>query len=210
MLTRDVQLSGLLGLPEGESQRQVLMSQRAVHEAELSLNRGELARLVLRAPFDGQLEDLDRSLARGTWVQAQDPLAVLVAHAGAVVDSYVSEADLARVKPGQSASVWLASDPRLRARGEVQSIDVSRVATLPDAMLDAKHGGPIPTAASSGASNASEHAPRDAVYRVRIRMAAPIVTHAGLVKVHIEGERESMAASVMRRVAAVLIRESGF
>ena len=79
-------------------------------------------------------------------------------------------------------------------------------------MLDATHGGPIATV--SDAPNAgADKTPvvRDALFRVRVALDAPLPTRqAAPVRVRIEGEKESILTSVFRRMASILVRESGF
>lgn len=209
---REAQIAGLLGLPDGEAQRQSLNSQKAYYEAEQKLSEDERGRLTLRAPFDGELRDIDHGLAPGVWVKPREPLAVLVDHGEWVVDAYIAEADMGRLKVGQEARVGLMANPLSWVRGKVDSIDVSRTQVLPTTMLDANNGGPIPTV-SEATKEGQERTQvvRDALYRVRIVLDQPLPTHqVATVRVAIDGKSESIAAGFFRRVASIFIRESGF
>jgi putative peptide zinc metalloprotease protein len=112
-LARERQMAGLMGLPDGESQRQLLASQKALFEAEERMSTGQRGRLSLRAPFDGVLHDLDHQLAAGVWVKSLQPLGMLVNPARWVVDAYVAEADLGRLAVGQRRS---CQSPRRSSR----------------------------------------------------------------------------------------------
>lgn len=209
---RENQIAGLLGLPDGEAQRQQLNSQKAYYEAEEKLSTDELQRLTLRAPFDGELRDVDHSLAPGVWVKPREPLGMLVDDRRWVIDAYVPEADLSRVAVGQSVRARLLSGTRDWVQGRIESVDVSRTTTLPSELLDANHGGPIATVSDPGrAGGERTQVVRDALFRVRVALDDPVdLRRVGAVRVRIEGEAESLLSGLFRRVASVAIRESGF
>ena len=209
---RESQIAGLMGLPDGEAQRQLLTSQKAFFEAEAKASVDELDRLTLRAPFDGELHDVDHGLAPGVWAKPREPLAMLIDPSRWVVDAYVAEQDLNRVRVGQAARIRLLAGPQTWVDGRIDAIDVSRTTILPSAMLDATHGGPIATVNDTAHAGA-EKSPvvRDALFRVRVALDAPLATRQSApVRVRIEGEKESVLASVFRRMASILVRESGF
>ena len=209
---REAQIAGLMGLPDGEAQRQLLTSQKAFFEAEAKASVDELDRLTLRAPFDGESHDVDHGLAPGVWVKPREPLAMLIDPSRWVVDAYVAEQDLNRVRVGQAARIRLLAGPQTWVDGRVDAIDISRTTILPSAMLDATHGGPIATV-NDTAHPGAEKSPvvRDALFRVRVALDAPLATRQSApVRVRIEGEKESVLASVFRRMASILVRESGF
>ncbi len=211
-LARESQIAGLMGVPDGEAQRQLLNSQKALFEAEAQASVDELARLTLRAPFDGELHDIDHGLAPGVWVKPREPLAMLIDPRLWVVDVYVAEEDLNRIRVGQEVRTRLLAGPQSWVDGRIDAIDVSRTTVLPTTMLDATHGGPIATVNDASNAGADKTAVvRDALFRVRVALDAPLPTRqAAPVRVRIEGEKESILASAFRRVASILVRESGF
>lgn len=209
---RETQIAGLLGLPDGEAQRQSLSSQKAYYEAEEQFNQGERERLTLRAAFDGELRDIDPALAPGVWVKSREALGVLVDNRRWVVDAFIAEADLGRLRPGQSVRVSLASRPLSLTSGRVEAIDVSRTLALPTQMLDANYGGPIVTVTETVKEGQERtQVVRDALFRVRVVLDEPLPTQqVSTVRVSIDGKSESLAAGLFRRMASVFIRESGF
>lgn len=211
---REVQLQGLIGLPDGEQQRQSIESQKAVHEAEAQLNRDERSRLVLRAPLEGTLVDVDPQLAEGVWVGPRQSLGMLVAPGRWVVDALVPEADLERVAPGQTVRLRTLSRSTQWFDGRVAAVDVARTTVLPDAMLEARFGGPLATVPGPrlpGQTQLSDHVARDALFRVRIEVdGVPAELMTSTVRVQIDGASHSLLTRIGRSVAAVLIRESGF
>lgn len=211
-LARESQIAGLMGLPDGEAQRQQLTSQKAFFEAEEQLSIDERERLTLRAPFDGELRDLDHGLAPGVWVKSREPLAMLVDNSRWVIDAYIPEEDLARVEVGQSVRArWLAGSLSWMD-GRIESIDVSRTTVLPSSLLDANHGGPIATVNEAArAGQERSQVVRDALFRVRVVLDEPVsADQMAVVRVRIDGRSESLVSGTLRRLASVLIRESGF
>lgn len=206
---REQQLLGLMGLPQGEQERAVLASEQRMYEAQANSSINQQARLSLRAPFDGVLKDLDPDIESGSWVKPQHPLAWIVNPARWVVDAYVTEVDLARLQPAQRVRVRQLVDPPLWLEGRVQEIDFTRASVLPSPMLDVRHGGPLVVIPSQ-----DQHQPepvlRDVLYRVRIELdQLPEQQRLSLVRVQIEGERESLAGQLLRSAVSVFIRESG-
>ncbi len=211
-LARENQLLGLMGIPDGEALRQSVTSQMAYYEAEAKFSSDEQARLTLRAPFDGELHDVDHALAVGVWVRSSEPLAVLVDTGRWVVDAYIPEGDLGRLRVGDRVRARLMNGTPAWVEGAVESIDVSRTLAVPTPMLDADKGGPLATISEAGRpGQGGTKVLRDALFRVRVSLDDPTpVPHVSTVRVQIDGERESVLSGVVRRVASVLIRESGF
>ena len=209
---RATQIAGLMGLPDGESQRQLLNSQKAVFEAEGRASAAELARLTLRAPFDGELRDVDHALAPGVWVKSREALAMFIDARQWVVEAYVPEEDLGRVKVGQTARVRLHTGRQDWVSGRVEAVDVSRSTVLPTPLLDASHGGPLAVVNdTTRAGQEKTQVLRDALFRVRIALDEPLPTdRVAVVKASIDGDAESVLAGVARKVVSVFIRESGF
>jgi putative peptide zinc metalloprotease protein len=124
-----------------------------------------------------------------------------------VVDAFVTESDVSRIRPGDSARVQVRSAIPYYLNGKVTEVDASRTTTLPHPMLDAKSGGAIVTLTTAG----NESAPRDTLYRVRIALAeAPSSIKAITCKAVIDAEGRSLLLSFLERAAAIVVRESGF
>lgn len=209
---RAQELLGLAGLPNGEQRRLQVQRQQDQFDAEARMYRGESARLSIAAPFAGVVADVDPQLAPGVWVQPRQPLAMLVDPSRWVAEVYVAEADVNRLRVGQPARVTTGGDGWRLLRGRVIEIDANRTAALPDRLLDAQAGGPIPTLAPSAERRADAlPVPRDALYRVRIALdEAPRGMRAAVGRVTIEGERRAWLPAWIERAASVVVRESGF
>ncbi len=208
---RAKELLGLSGLPDGEERRSQVQTQQDMFLAEVRLYEGEQSRMQLAAPFSGVLSDLDPLLAVGVWVQPRQPLAVVLDPARWVVEAYVPEAEVTRVRVGDAVRVYFGlRSPRVLT-GRVEEVDAARTAALPHSMLDASTGGPIATLKPSAEERRPERAPKDAIYRVRITLdSAPPGQQMMLADVVISGEGHAWLPAMFSRVAAVAIRESGF
>ena len=204
------EMLGLSGLPDGEERRAQLQTQQNRYLAEASLYQGEQLRLQVAAPFAGVLRDMDPQLAPGVWVQSRQPLAMVVDPSRWTVETYIAEADVARVRVGDKVRAFLGLRSLKAYTGLVQEVDTARTTVLPHAILDAKTGGSIVTLAPN-AEDRRERVPKDAIYRVRISLdEAPPSQQMMLAHVNISGESRAWLPAVFSRVAAVAVRESGF
>ena len=202
---RTNELIGLIGLPDGEARREQVRAQKEKFIAEEKLFQEEQARLELSAPFSGVIVDLDSDLAPGVWIQPSQPLATLVDYSKWVVDTYIHEEDVHRVKPGDRAKVYMPL--RLGVlQGQVIEVDATRTTVLPHYSLNAKSGGDIVTLENE------ENIPRDAIYRVRVKLDAPPPESRQMKtgNVVISGEAKAWLPAILKRIGAVAVRESGF
>ena len=89
-------------------------AQRA--QAELNLSR-----TVIRAPADGVITQSGRLMV-GQMAFPGVPMLTLVRDGGARIDANFKETDLAHMRPGQPADIWLDAYPGLKLRGHVDSL----------------------------------------------------------------------------------------
>ncbi len=199
------QLERLPGVRQGEEQRARLTSEMARELAAVRGQMAELARLEIKAPFAGQVLDVDPDIGVGSWVAPSQPLGILVDASSWTAEAYVPEAALARIAVGDRARLHLPGDPLTRLDGVVAAIDTARTGNLPDPLLADTYGGPLETV------EGEKLVPRRALYRVRVGLEAPPpAMRMARVTAVIEGRRESLAADWLRAISAVLIREGGF
>ena len=207
-----IELDRIGGRIGGLERRAVVAQRLAQERAELLAQREELARLVLAAPFDGVLADVDPELAPGVWVNPSSPIAVLYDPSEWLVDALVDEASIGRFAIGAPARFHVRGRPAPALVATVVAIDSARAQVLPHPMLAVQHGGRVPaTQAPDGTL-----LPRDALYRVRLRLESPpagdVATgHRHLLgSVAIEGEARAPLVDWARALAALVVRESGF
>jgi putative peptide zinc metalloprotease protein len=202
---RAKELIGLMGLPEGEARREQVRAQQKQYIAEEKLFQEEQARLKISAPFSGTIVDLDSDLAPGVWIRPSQPLATLVDYSQWVVDAYVTEEDVHRISPGDKAQVYRPL--RLGVlQGQVIEVDATRTTVLPHYSLDAKSGGDIVTL------DDEKNVPRNAIYRVRVKLDSPPPESRQMKtgNVVISGEARAWLPTILQRIGAVVVRESGF
>ena len=196
---------GLLAEESGMDRQQATSERLGEQLAETRGIRDEVGRLQVNAEFDGIWLDVDPTLHAGTWISAKNPIGILVDPKHWVVDVYVEQAQVERIRIGAQASFR----PLKRFFGidaKVVDIDTTRSNRLSHIMLDAKHGGPIATQAGERSA-----VPQEALYRVRLALAEPLpATQETRGRASIEGTRKSLLWSGIKSSIALLIRESGF
>jgi multidrug efflux system membrane fusion protein len=97
-----------------------LVARRDVVKAEIELTRLNLGYAQVRSPCDGLVISLRNSA--GQYAGAGRPVFTLANTARWYVVANFRETDLANVKPGRAAEVYLLSDTSRRYRGTVESI----------------------------------------------------------------------------------------
>jgi putative peptide zinc metalloprotease protein len=199
-------LSRLPGLPDEQERRAVIAEQFARELAEATAQAAESERLTVKAPIAGVLLDVDPQLALGTWVRPTQPLGIVIDPAAWVVEVFVGERDLDRIRIGNSGRFFPRGDELAPISGTVEEIDAARTVSLPTPALAAAHGGAISTT-----TDAERLVPKAALYRVRLKLDRPPPrASATLGWATIDGEARSLLLEALRHTAAVLIRESGF
>lgn len=200
------QIAGLSGLPEGEERRPLLERMRAMKQAEAVAQADEKERLQLRAPFPGILMDVDTQLHAGVWVTPQQQLAVMVQPDAWQVEAFVTQGDIRRIAPGDRVRFYPEDERLFPLRGAVTAIETTRVTSLSHPLLSSQHGGNIAVL-----PDAAGLTPRDAIFRVRIRLdhaAERIAVRRGSVT--IDASPRSWLVEAAKSVLVVLIREASF
>lgn len=200
-----LEMRGLSGLIDGEEKRARMQHQQEKFNAELKLYQDELSRMDLTAPFAGVLKDIDDNLSLNTWVHPKQAMAVLIDPKSWAVDVMVEETEITRVKVGNAAKIYFSNGAYSMLRGVVASIDTSKVNTLPNAMLDAQHGGKIATL------QGDKSIPVQGFYKVRVNFnQQPELQKMAVANVEIETNSKAWFPAFFDRVAALFVRESGF
>ena len=198
-------LTGLTAEDAGMDQRRATSERLGEQLAETRADREEGERLRVVAEFDGIWLDVDPVLASGSWLGTKNQVGILVDPGHWVVDAYVEQRQIDRIQVGAQARFrpdrrWFAVDAK------VIEVDSTRSNRISSAMLDARHGGPIATQAGE-----RQAAPVETLYRVRLALAEPLPDlRETRGRVTIQGTRLSLAWEGLKRVAALLVRESGF
>ncbi len=180
------------------------------YEAALAAYRSladETARLAVKAPIAGRVVDLADNLRAGDWVSANERLLAVMQPDRAVIEAYVSEADLARIGVGTPAAFYAEGDWTEAFAAHVTRIERASARILAEPYLVSRFGGAI----AVREMKAGEWVPENAVYRVMLAPDTPEAAPARVMRgrIVLEGAAESLAARAWRRIVAVAVRESG-
>lgn len=183
----------------------VLRAELARAEKKLAGLESEQQRLVLTAPFQGNVRDVLPGLAAGDWVNEKEPIARIVAEGGRMAQGYIHEDNIWQVKVGQSA-IFVPEDPLLARRtGHVVWIARTGAQNIEIPDLASVHGGAI----ASDKDKDGAIRPRSGRYLIKIRLDGEEMDRVVRGTLLLDGRPESFAAAAWRRVLQVLVRESG-
>lgn len=168
--------------------------------------------LVVRAAGPGIIRELAKDLHAGMWTERKVPLGRVVALGDFVVRGLISEADRERLdsgKPGQ-----FVADDVLLPVADLSGITISdySVERLPDGYFANTSGGDIPVASQASGQLVPKGVwyPLNAKTSAHNLLASAQVSVANRGKVVLSSRPEALVRRIWRRVAKVLIRESGF
>lgn len=189
-----------------EREERVVIESRLARSREkrASIDRRQ-AQLVVRAPFDGKLVDVDPGLARGLWLNEKQPLARLIVEGRSRARGMIPEADMPRVRAG-AAAVFVPDDPAQPSqRLTLTSILPASDGRLAEPALADRHGGRVVTSGTRG-ELVARHGFVDVTFAEFGGMTSQVVR--GMTR--IEAERTSPAVLLWRVLVKVLVREQGF
>lgn len=195
-----------MGASSEESElRAAIESEVARAAADVAAIERRLARLEVRAPFDGCIVDLDKAISAGIWLNERAPLAYVVSESQSVVRGMVSDNDLARIAPGASA-VFIPDDAAQAA--EPLRLDFIAPASdggVVEPALASLHGGSIVANEVDG-----KLVTQNGMFEVTFAAFAEPTPNVVRGLVRIEAEPTSPIASIWRQIARVLVREQSF
>ncbi len=188
---------------------QVIIQQLQESRSLLDSLNSKKQQLVIRAPFDGVIYDVDPSLHQGRWINVSLPLATIIQPSRPIIEGVVSEAELNRIIL-HSPAKFIPDDPQRKTIwGFVGDIEQANLKTMDLPALASVYGGTVPT----NINEKNQIVPDRSMYRIRVDVS--IVEKARVDQllrgvVHIEGESESFLKRAYKLVVSVMIRESGF
>ncbi|MGQ0455521.1 MAG: site-2 protease family protein [Hyphomicrobium sp.] len=170
----------------------------------------EVAELEIRAPISGRIAEFNSDVHASRAISRKEFVALIKGESQLVARGYVAERDVPRVAAG-AGGVFIpdgvgigTSVVRLNAIAEAGSGALE----IPE--LASTHGGRIAVRPVRAAPSQNRLAPVEAVYLATLDVAgAPTAPFAVRGVVRLDGARQSFAGAAFRRIAAVLVRESG-
>lgn len=188
---------------------QIIVQQLQEKRSTLAGLNEKKNKLIVRAPVDGVIYDMEESLHEGRWLNTSIPLATIVQPKNSVIEGVVTEANLPRINK-QASAKFIPDNPQLDTIwGYVEDIELSNLKVLDVPALASTYGGAIP----AQFNDSQQLVPDKSVYKVRFTIS-PVedILSQSIIRgvVHIEGHSESYLMRMYKLFASVLIRESGF
>jgi putative peptide zinc metalloprotease protein len=174
--------------------------------ARLRDAQAEEAQMVVRAPFAGRLVDVPRDVEPGIWLPKREQLGILVDPSVMMVEALVNEADIGRIKRGDTAR-FLPENDEDTIPLVVQDVSPSAAPLVDAPELASIHGGGVPVRREAD----GRLKPETAVYRVTFALPNGMPGTLGVRRgtVRIDATPVTLASSAWRRAAAVVMREAG-
>lgn len=190
--------------PERRRAQQAAFARTSEAAAALARSESRAGSLEVTAPFAGEVRDIPPDLRVGAQIRRLERLGVLVAADSSMVEAFVSEADLDRIRPGAAARF-------VQVDGDTLDLEVTEVAHASTRALEvielaSTHEGPI--AVRRGPQNTL--VPEHALYRVLLTGKRPLgtTTSRTVGTVVIDAPPRSLADIVYRRAVALFLREA--
>jgi putative peptide zinc metalloprotease protein len=161
--------------------------------------------LTLRAPFDGQIADLNPDLRPGVWLGGGERLFGVIGEKAVRGEAFVQESGLSRIHEGATAD-FVADAPELDTHHCVVSgIDHINVATLDPPYAASLYGGSI----SSRKDSTGAILPLAPTFRVRFESCGSEngITRETPGRVLLHGKADSFASQMARWLIAIARRE---
>ncbi len=167
----------------------------------------EHKRLTVRAPFDGEIIEVNDLLNTGEWIAKDEPLLTVGQFDAYQIEAFLTEDHLGQVQSGAEAKFYpeQLDWPVMPCR--IARIDNAAALQLPP-VFTSRYSGSI----AIRGNNRDSLVPETSVYRIWLQPmdTGESINRAIKGNVLIEGKPESIALSLWRQIAAVVIRESGF
>jgi putative peptide zinc metalloprotease protein len=205
----EAQLARTAGDARDLADRAVLERQLASERAMASGTERRRDRLVLRAPIDGLVADLESGVHAGRWVSGSEALARIVTPGRYDIQAYVSEDDVWRVD-ADARGTFIPDDPVQASRpAKIVERAAAALQFLDQPMLASTNGGAI----AVNPDEAKRLRPRAALYRMRFvaeldtqpstRLPQPV---SGTIIIATRGT--SMVDGLFRSFARIMRREA--
>jgi len=201
----EIQLGRINSVEKDMPSRLVIEQQVNRAHERLSAIKRLSENLVVRAPINGIVSDLDTNAQPGVWLGPKTELGRIISTEGVKIKAVVGEAELNRLKEGSAAN-FIPDDlnvPSMALR--LMSIAPVNQANLTEFALADIYGGSVPVSEDHG-----KLLPRNAVFEVILAGDGPPPPAMQRGIVHIAAESTSPFMGIQRQVARVIVREQGF
>jgi putative peptide zinc metalloprotease protein len=197
-----------------------LAKKRVTIDSEIDRVRKELSgfekireQLHVKAPFSGQMKDMNPALHAGQWVSKDFLLGLLADDSSRVFSGYVREQDAARLPEDSAGTFYSELSPLRTFRAAVKEIDKTASYEIYWRELSSLYGGSIPSEKDS--SGHVRPLPRYTIYAVRFDPVqgtanGPMPDFAARGTIHIRGTEETFAKLLFKKAVSAFHREGSF
>ncbi len=189
-------------------QSQIMQRQLASAITELEGLKQQKTRLDITAKEDGVIVDFMEELKPGMWVNGKQFLAGLKNTGEAVLEAYVDEEMLSRIRPGDSGRFYMNNRKNAPVGFTVAEIDSTSINVLKEPGLASIYGGDI----AVRKDETGELVSHKTHYRILLEPDGEIEMPAQKIYGHVQikGKRQSLIKKIWIRIYGLFIRESGF
>jgi putative peptide zinc metalloprotease protein len=194
--------------PELRKEKQVIEASRQKVETELQGIAGNRGRYQPKAPFAGHFYLDNPDLAPDVWVEKNEQLGVVTDNSRWVVETYLPESQLGRLKVGDKAVFFSETPDVAQLDLRVERIDRDATRILTNGILASTRGGAVLVRETKGGP-----VPETAVYRVSLSVPAgymPRVSRQLRGQVVFYGKPKAYMDEFSRAALALIMREAGF
>lgn len=191
---------------EGIQQAAALRQEVLGLHSRLAALRTQQARLALRAPMDGRVVDMPPALRSGLWVNQDVLLGRVVAARGGRLTLYIPEDVLGHVRAGNIVTFRSESQGDTDLHGPLGALPPVALDRLDDVLSASVGGGGVAVRQEPDRSLR----PISGTYQATVALPMAQVPQRQRGIAIIEGKAETLAARAFRRVASVILQESGF
>lgn len=188
--------------------REILEQRLAEAVSRVKTNMEEAQQLVVTAPVAGTVSERLDAVRPGMWVADQEALFFIISENRSAVEAFIREEDLRRIRIDAPAQFYPQSMEWGAMECQVTGVDSVNLQELEEPYLASLYGGEIPVRQDAHGRLIPEYT----LYRVRQGNCATDVPPSQIVRGRavFEGKPNSLFMGVLRRAAAVFIRESSF
>ncbi len=194
--------------PKLREQQQVIEAARGRVGAEIAGIRDEQDRYSPRAPFAGRLYLSHPDLRPGNWVGKNERLGILADTSRWLVETYLPEAQLSRIKVGDRGHFYSETPDVAELPLRIERIDRDATRILSDGILASTRGGKL-LVRESGQSLV----PETALYRVTLSLETAYAPNNPQIlrgQVVLLGTPAGFLDEFARAAAALFVKEAGF
>lgn len=208
------------------NQKNIIMSDINKSQAEYSKLYSLYEELTMRAPFDGILHEISPDLAPGTFVMKNEWIADVVDTSRAIVEAYINEEDLSRIKDGLTGYFYPSQLSERKIPVVLVSIDTLNTGDLScqysktikqikdqSTIVDtpcynsSEIGGGIPTYATDEGT----YVPVKSIYRIKLSPEKPInINYVERGSVVLSSKPTSYVSQWVYWIKSLLVSQSGF